>query len=231
MILTSVFSEPEETYDPLCTGTSFRHDSCLPERELAACAEALLFGPMEEAECLMYLSDQGILEACCEGRSCHGFPALENRCLMEELLCAENPAALRAWLQICPDAASVMLQSDIHSGGALRGISGPPLAVTAAAGRTENIRTLLSLEARPDVCCCAMLEHESVPCTPLLLALWFGREDAARALLAAGAVCALDRGAAYRLFRAMPPEGRALAARLPDIGYERAAAREAEGTA
>ena len=231
MILTSAFSEPAETYAPLLTGSSFHHDCCLPNSERAARAEAMLFGQMEETECLLYLSDQGILEACCEGRSCHGFPALESSSLTEELLCAENPAALRAWLQICPEAAGGMLQADVLGGGAMRAISGPPLAVAAAAGRTENVRTLLALEPQPDACCCATIAQENVPCTPFLLALWFGREETARALLDAGAACALDRGAANRFFRAMPPEGRALAARLPGIGYERAAAREAEGAA
>ena len=230
LILTASFTEPAETYDPLRIGTAFLHDNGLTGTAWAQSAERLFSGPMSEKDCLMYLCDPGMFDARWSKRPCPGFPELDSGCLQNHLLSAENPDALRAWLRLHPEAAGSETQASLIPGGAMSCFCGPPLAIAAAAGRVENVRTLLAENPYPDVCCGAMLDDECVPCTPFLLALWFAREETARALLAAGAVCALDQGPAFRFFRAMPPEGRALAARLPGIGYECAAAREAGET-
>ena len=234
LILTSSFSEPEKTYDPTRSIEYVRHDSRTPESARAALAERLLHGQMREAECLLYLNDPEIFDHCCTERVSSGFPELESGGFQQDVLCAENPAALRAWLRTHPDTAGVAIHATLRGDGDMRSFFGPSLAVAAAAGRTENVRTLLAVDPRPDVCCYATLSdsergESSVPCTPFLLALWFGREETAHALLEAGAVCALDREPEYCFFLALPPEGRALAARLPGIGYADALRREAKG--
>ena len=233
LILTTQFQAPTETYDLSRIRAGFRHHADPAAGERRERTAAMLDGDMDADACLEYLLDPGTLEHCVTfsaALSAGASGVLVYSRLPEKLCAAENPNALRAWLRLDPDFPYGVFRAELRDAGGFDWLNGPPLALAAAAGRTENVRTLLDAGTDPDVCCCAMLSApaQTLACTPLLLAVWFGREETARELLSAGAACDLGRGCGYRLFRRMPAEGRALAERLETVGYERALAREKE---
>jgi hypothetical protein len=108
---------------------------------------------------------------------------------------------------------------------------GTPLALSAAMGRTEQVRLLLESGLDPnetgrgDLSRFCVRKHsfaeEGVPLTPLLAAILFGQEETARLLLSAGAVCDFSRPAHLRVLRQGSAACLELAARLPGVGFEK----------
>ena len=227
LILTSPSREPEETYDPLLTRLGFFHDTCTPEEERGAAAQRILSGDMGEADCLMYLSDPQIWAAITGIDCLENFPQLADPEPYALLICAKNLNALRAWMRLHPSLSGATIRSSFRDAGALTTVFGTPLTLAAAAGSPEHLALLLEAGMEPNTYTTAWVSDKQIPCSPLLLALWFEREAAARMLLEVGAVCRLDQGYDWFFFRKLPPEGRALAARLSVPGFREALDREA----
>ena len=211
LIIKTPTSAPAETYDPARTMRSFSHVVCASEADADARWESMLNGDMSVEDCILSLLDAKVLQNCYQLRASPVFPALYGVSFPALFCCAENPNALRAWMRLHPAFVGETLGNELqHDKSPLSRFVGPPLAVAAAAGRTENIRLLLEADPCTDICCIAQMDGEDTPCTPLWLALCFGREDAARYLRSRGARLAPYGAPEVALARLLPPEGQAL---------------------
>ena len=211
LILLSSFAPPAETYDPARVTGSFNHIVCTSDDDMDVRRQSMLCGDMDEENCLLTLLDPHLYRYLSPQRSCDCFPELDSVTLPILFICAENPNALRAWLRMKPDFAGETIGVDLQRGKSpLLRFIGPPLALAAAAGQTENVRLLLEADPCTDVCCAAITDDETRSCTPLWLALCFGREDAARFLLSRGARLESFGAPEDKAAQALPPEGLAL---------------------
>ena len=226
LILTTPFAVPAEVYDPARTADSFSHVVCTSDADMDSRRQSMLSGDMGEADCLLTLLDPRMFQNLYHLLSTSAvFPALDGVTPPALFCCAENPNALRAWMRMHPGYAGETICNDLQRGKSpLSRFVGPPLAAAAAAGRAENVRLLLEADPRTDVCCIAVRDGETLPCTPLWLALCFGQEEAARVLLSRGARLAPFGAPEGKAARALPPEGLALRERLRnDAGSPEAA--------
>jgi len=125
-----------------------------------------------------------------------------------------------------PEALERRYELEFHDRSLLN-LEGTPLALAAAAGRTEAVRVLLNAGFDPDETGRGLLSSlrwfgtNAFPVTPVMAAIYYGEEETARLLLEAGAVCDFSKP----LFRALLERGDAhtmeTAKALPDTGFDR----------
>lgn len=219
LILTSSTNEPAEVYDLTRYEGHFRHwyspHICSPEW-----LNEIVNEPLSIEECIARLIR---LDFIAFPRAIHkDRPEFEATEFIDGLPAAKNSNALRAQLQLNPEFADKSIETQAwHHPSSIETFKGPPLALAAATGREDSVRFLLSIRPNADACCRAwfaepeeLLNTKSVVCTPLMLALWFEREETAKILLEAGANRDLSAQPYQTFMRAAPSGARKLAEKL-----------------
>ena len=163
------------------------------------------------------------------------YPLLQVPSLGELACCAKHGQVMALLLEQMPHL--LRKRMDISWGEHLD-FRGTALCLSAALGRTEQVRLLLENGAHPDdvgrgdfsqlILGNLTRLDRFLPVTPVLAAILFGREETARLLLERGAVCDFTRPAHRRVLLWGNGDTLALAERLPNVGFAQLPAEERE---
>ena len=140
------------------------------------------------------------------------------------MFCGTQERPLRLMLEYMPEKLKELYSLSVS--GTMAELVGTPLCLAAAMGRTAFVKRLLDTGIHPDergrgVASTIHRQGFAVQClTPVMAAILNGREETARLLLDAGAECDFSRPEFQELLRLGDEEVLALAARLPDVGFE-----------
>ncbi len=154
------------------------------------------------------------------------YPLLQVPALGELACCAKHGQVMALLLEQMPHL--LRKRMDI-SWGEHFDFRGTALCLSAALGRTEQVRMLLDDGAHPDdagrgdfsqfIVGDLTRQDRFLPVTPVLAAILFAQEETARLLLERGAVCDFTRPAHRRVLLWGSADTLALAERLPGVGF------------
>jgi len=164
------------------------------------------------------------------------YPTLQADSLAGFACCAETGQVMALLLEHLPEKLLTAVRANWGERFFFRG---SPLTLAAAMGRTEQLRLLLDSGVQPDEVGRGEISRFFVrqsnfsesgfPVTPVLAAILFGQEEAAKLLLERGAVCDFSRPDHRRVLFAGSAETLALAERLPGVGFAAISAEELAG--
>ena len=165
-----------------------------------------------------------------EGGLCVGdarYPRLEVTTLTGVACCSEWGQAMALLMELLPGSLRETVQASWGDGFSFRGT---PLCLSAALGRTEQVRLLLDAGVHPDEVGRGDdsrfymrrkdYSEDSLAVTPLLAAILFGQEETARVLLERGAACDFSRFACRKALLWGSAASLALAESLPGVGFQ-----------
>ena len=160
------------------------------------------------------------------------YPTLETFSPWGVACCTESDGFMRFLLQHMPDGIQEEVRVCWRAGNTWNDLlcfRGTPLALSAALGRTKQVRLLLDRGLDPDEAGQGNLARffvrrgfveDGFLVTPALAAILLGQEETARLLLDAGAVCDFSRPSHLRVLRQGSEETLRLAESLPGVGFE-----------
>lgn len=163
------------------------------------------------------------------------YPLLQVPALGELACCAKHGQVMALLLEQMPHLLRKRMDVSWGENFSFRGTA---LCLSAALGRTEQVRMLLDDGAHPDdegrgdfsqfILGDLTRWDRFLPVTPLLAAILFAQEETARLLLERGAVCDFTRPAHRKVLLWGSADTLALAERLPGVGFAQITAEERE---
>ena len=205
----------------------------LREEEAEELLHGLLYGKLSREVCLrtvfrlhQYLG-RGVFVP--EMRLEHPvYPTMQADSLGSFACCAESGQMMELLLNHLPEKLQSLVRAQWGERFFFRGT---PLTLSAAMGRTEQVKLLLDSGIHPDeegrgdasrfFTKEATFTENGFPVTPVLAAILFGQEETAKLLLERGASCDLGRPEHRAVLLKGSAESLRLAETLSDVGFDR----------
>lgn len=139
--------------------------------------------------------------------------------------CGAQTQPLRLMMRYMPEKLYQKYSVDFCD-RTLLNLSGTPLALAAATGRTELVQMLLSAGIHPDeegqgvISALRWFNSDVVAVTPVMAAIYYGEEETALQLLNAGAVCDFSQPCFREILRRGDERTLETAKKLPNVNFE-----------